>query len=571
MKNKFKNIFKILYIILIIPVIFLMTGCEDDDELRIKSIERTGFDLTSVTYTITYTDGSTFEYTVPSNNCVSISSIVRTSSINNVDIYTITLSNGETTNFEVINGVSISSVEYDHQTGLRDYYKVNYSNGTHSFFSILNGKDGKDGVSLEDMYEEINATKPAEEKYNSIVEFIQDYLVINANSNSSAVATGKALLSSVSIYSEYSVSGSSWGLSGYVTQKDKSHSAGAGVIYQLDKENGDAYIITNCHVVYNENAEASGATIDGYSDNIHCYLYGQESFPVKSYDENGHLITDSQGYPVIDYGENAIECELVGASKRYDIAVLKVRNSEILKNSSARQVDVCNSNDTTVGSLAIAVGNPDADGISATVGHINVDSEYILVDIDPAVTSYLREFRIDTPVNSGNSGGGLFNDNGELIGIVNAKTANSDMENIGHAIPSNTAVGVANNLIYNSSLGYEIGKIARLGVITNIKSSKSYYSPEKLTTLIEEVVEIESVEEGSLAETLNMQAGYEFVKVYHTNESGTQAFDISRQFYLFDILINVKVGETLVFEMKNGGETLQFTHQFQEEDFVEFL
>ena len=72
---------------------------------------------------------------------------------------------------------------------------------------------------------------------------------------------------------------------------------------------------------------------------------------------------------------------------------------------------------------------------------------------DPTVTvningkTEMRVIRVDTAVNPGNSGGGLFNSKGELIGIVNAKIISSDVENIGYAIPSSVAINVADNII----------------------------------------------------------------------------------------------------------------------------
>ena len=62
----------------------------------------------------------------------------------------------------------------------------------------------------------------------------------------------------------------------------------------------------------------------------------------------------------------------------------------------------------------------------------------------------LRVMRTDAAVNSGNSGGGLFDDSGRLIGIVNAKSSNTSDDNIGYAIPSNVATAIADNAIYYS-------------------------------------------------------------------------------------------------------------------------
>jgi S1-C subfamily serine protease len=84
-------------------------------------------------------------------------------------------------------------------------------------------------------------------------------------------------------------------------------SYGSGVIYSIDREAGDAYIITNFHVVYN----SASVTSNGISNNIKVYLYGMES----------------DAY--------AIPATFVGGSLTQDLAVLKVRGSRILAESNA--------------------------------------------------------------------------------------------------------------------------------------------------------------------------------------------------------------------------------------------
>jgi len=452
-----KKVLKCIVLAFIIPLCFLFVGCSKQDmsAYKIKSIERTDFNESTITYTITYEDDSTFSYSVPNENVVSIASIEKTLSENNVDIYTITLTNNKTTSFEVTNGNAIKSITYDYTEGLKDYYKINYTDGTTTTYSITNGKDGSNGVSLEDMYE----TAGGDSKYGNITKFIEEYLTINLNSASNnTIATGKAVLSAVSVYAFTNVTDAYYSYQfGVEDGKYVAVSAGAGVIYSLDKESGDAYIITNAHVVYNEEADDG----NNYANKVMCYLYGQESSIKFLYerDENGNVkyqdgygyypeyIYDDNGYPKIDYGEYAIPCEIIGASIDYDIAVLKVSNSQVIKKSSAIKTEVANSDNVLLNSTAIAIGNPDAGGIAVTTGVISVISEYINVEIETDNPSTLREFRIDTPVNSGNSGGGLFNNKGELIGIVNAKTSDSTIENMGYAIPSNVAINLAQNII----------------------------------------------------------------------------------------------------------------------------
>ena len=189
--------------------------------------------------------------------------------------------------------------------------------------------------------------------------------------------------------------------------------AGSGVIYKIDKAKGDAYIVTNYHVVY----------YDGIFDECVLYLYGMEN---KQY---------------------AIPATFVGGSLTNDIAVLKVTGSEVIKNSYAIAAPFADSENVRVFDATIAVGNPEGYGISATTGIISVESESIeLLGADGSLIK-LRVMRTDAAINLGNSGGGLYNENGEIIGIVCAKRTGEDVDNFGYAIPSNLAKNLIDNVI----------------------------------------------------------------------------------------------------------------------------
>ncbi|MBO5909961.1 MAG: trypsin-like peptidase domain-containing protein, partial [Clostridia bacterium] len=361
--------------------------------------------------------------------------------------------------------VSIKDIKKTDSIGIVDVYTITYTNGTTDEFTIVNGEDGANlynNITINDLY---NQVKTSKHSGYTLLDFIDEYLDIRLDS--SAVASSKALRSAVSIFVEHEITipdygniisytQTAFGLQpNYGIKNSILWGAGSGVIYNLDKETGDAYILTNYHVCFNNSVMAE----DGIATKFTTYIYGYESIDMadlyylpyynQSCEEYKSLFKyDANGLPIIDYGFGAINAEYVGGSEQYDIAVLKVTNSEILKNSDCLAVDVYNSDMVTAGSKAIAVGNPDACGISVTEGVISVDSEYISVQIDDD-SVVIREFRIDTPVNGGNSGGGLFDGFGRLIGIVNAKTPNTAIENIGYAIPSNVATRVAESIIDN--------------------------------------------------------------------------------------------------------------------------
>ena len=240
--------------------------------------------------------------------------------------------------------------------------------------------------------------------------------------------------------------------------------AGAGVIYQLDKDRGDAFIITNYHVVHNADSTSS----DGIAEELVIFLYGME------------------------YNEYAISAEYVGGSSVYDIAVLRVNNSDVLRSSSAVAATIADSSEVSILQTAIVIGNPEALGLSATVGAINVDSEYIEMELSTGEKGQMRVMRVDAAVNEGNSGGGLYDKSGNLIGIVNAKIISSSVDNMGYAIPSNIAIGVAQSIIdycYGTSNRSMYKCLIGITLVTD--SSSCVYDTETGKVMIRETVAIE--------------------------------------------------------------------------------
>ena len=307
--------------------------------------------------------------------------------------------------------VSIKDIKKTDSVGVVDTYTITYTNGDTSEFTIVNGEDGANlynNITINDLYNQVKDSKPVG---YTLINFIDEYLDIQVDTT--AVASSRALRSAMSIFVEHEVTipdynnitgytQTAYGLQpNYGTKLSISWGAGAGVIYKFDKTTGNAYIITNYHVCFSADANAE----DGIGTRFTTYIYGGESIDLNDlmylqyYNSNCKEYAslfdeyDAQGKPIIDYGYGAIEAEYVGGSEQYDIAVLKVTNSDILKNSDCLPAETYNSDEVSAGSTAIAIGNPDASGIAVTDGVVSVDSEYISVQIsDTAVT--LREFRI---------------------------------------------------------------------------------------------------------------------------------------------------------------------------------
>ncbi len=352
-------------------------------------------------------------------------------------------------------------------------------------------------------------------------------IIINTQTASGAeYAANKGLRSAVSIYTHFQKTvsyGGFFGRPGSSSTYDY-YSAGSGVIYKLDKSSGSAYIITNYHVVYDVNSNTSNKI----SNDINVYLYGME--------ENKY----------------AISAEYIGGSMTYDIAVLRVKNNDILKNADIEEPEITDSDDITVGQYAIAVGNPEALGLSATFGIVSVNSEYITMTApDNATSVTLRVVRIDTAVNGGNSGGGLYNSNGQLIGIVNAKIVNEEVENISYAIPSNVAVSIADNIIYycddNSN---ESVQRAIIGISVGTSYSKAVLDTETGLMRIVETVTVSGISDNSLASGVFEQNDI----IRSVTLNGTTK-EVTRKHMVIDIMLKARVGDTVQFTViRNGSE-----------------
>lgn len=339
---------------------------------------------------------------------------------------------------------------------------------------------------------------------------------ISSSSSTNMLAASKALLSSVSITT--------------------STSAGSGVIYKLEKEKGNAYIITNYHVVYDNGS---------INSEIYAYLYGMEAS---------------------DY---AIPATYVGGSMNYDIAVLKVTGSTILMESNAAAVSVADSDDVAILDTAIAIGNPEGQGISATVGCINVDSENISVGFqiyNKVQRITLRVMRTDAAVNSGNSGGGLFNAKGELIGIVNAKDADSSTDNIGYAIPSNVAKAIAENILYYCD-GQTKQNVYRcmLGVTVGIKDLYTEYDTETGKIYKKETVMLTEVASNAAISGL-LKAG----DVINSITIDGVKHEVSRTYHIIDTMLYARVGSSVVINVTRDGSVSDITVPIVESMLTEY-
>lgn len=161
---------------------------------------------------------------------------------------------------------------------------------------------------------------------------------------------------------------------------------------------------------------------------------------------NNHVIDGASKITVMTHDQKSYTATLVGKDSKTDLAVLKISATNL------QPAVYGDSSKLVVGELAVAIGNPLGQlGGTVTEGIISALNRDINID-----GSTMNLLQTSAALNPGNSGGGLFNEYGELVGIVNAKSSGSGIEGIGFAIPINTVTGIVDDIL---AFGYVQGRI----------------------------------------------------------------------------------------------------------------
>lgn len=408
------------------------------------------------------------------------------------------------------------------------------------WLATLQGVDGQDGRDLtaKDLYE----TAVANGYTGTYLDFCAEVLKVDLRESNDVDTIARNVTSVVSIYCGFSqtVRANPW-----TTQKRYYPTAGAGVILDLDQETGSALIVTNYHVIYDANSDIAS----GISDSIYLYTYG--AYNAFSGSEYTTPYADTKG--------DGMKAIYVGGAMEYDIAILMVQNNEFLKTCVASEAVLAESDEVQVGEKVFAIGNPDGAGIAATEGIISVESEYIQMsatDGSSAVVQY-RVMRTDAAINSGNSGGALFNVEGELIGITNAKNVSSQVDNMGYALPITQVRNLAENIMYNRA--ENCARVALLGIIAQTVDSKAYYN-EFGCLKIQEEFEVAEAPSSNHSAYGKLNVG-DKIKGIKLNDGEWVIFN--RKYQLTDQLLRVRKGDNVTLKLTDSNgvvreETIAF-------------
>ena len=456
-------------------------------------------------------------------------------------------------------GVYVVSIEQTTSNNEGTYYLVTYSNGQTTTLSIQNGVDGQDGQDGRDgengrdgqdlTIGSVYAKYVEEYGEISYADFLREYLNVTFFDNSTVI--NSCLSSCLKVYTEFYTTAfvgyDRWFNPQYADTV--SMMCGSAIVYKVESDY--TYVLTNYHVVFNANANTDNGS--NIARKIVGYLYGSEDDPVDSG-------TKENGYTVYNYGTYGLEFEYVGGSIDYDIAVLKIETNRIKAvNEDVKAVELAEK--YYVGETAIAIGNPENEGISVTQGIVSVDNEYISLSIDNQNRSY-RSIRIDTSIYGGSSGGGLFNCYGQLIGITNAGDNND--QNINYAIPVEIVKGVAKNILdyYDGTSPTSVKKI-KLGISASSQNSKYVYdSASGYGSIVEDII-VDAVEENSIASILGLQENDQIKSIFINDIE----YSINRTFEIGDILLGARGNDVIkVIYTRNSQQYLSTTYTILDTD-----
>ena len=247
---------------------------------------------------------------------------------------------------------------------------------------------------------------------------------------------------------------------------------------------------------------------------------------------NHHVVADATAVKVTLYNGETYDAAVIGSDEDYDLAVLKI-------NASGLQAVVLGDSDSlNVGDHVLAIGNPLGElTFSMSGGMVSSVNRPINVDGTP-----FNMIQTDASINPGNSGGPLFNQYGEVIGIVSAKYSqysNTSVEGLGFAIPMNDVAAMVQDIMTN---GYVTNK-PYLGITAGTMNAQMAQQ-----TGLTGGVYVYSVEEGGAGAQSGLQVGDVITKVGDTTVTSMEDLTAAKKGY--------SAGDKATFTVYRGGKTV---------------
>lgn len=296
--------------------------------------------------------------------------------------------------------------------------------------------------------------------------------------------------------------------------------------------------------IYEENVNACVGITTSVTTNYYGYttkravsgsgfIISEDGYIVTNY----HVVEDSDTITVTTYDDKSYSATFIGGDESNDIAVLKI-DAEGLQAVTLGDSDVLR-----VGDTVAAIGNPLGElTFSLTMGIVSAKDREITFSSGRTMTL----IQTDTAINSGNSGGPLFNEYGEVVGITNAKYSSNGMggtvsiENICFAIPINLVRGMIESLVEN---GYIVKPYVGV-IVSNVSDELQSYG-------IPAGASIQAVNEDSPAEAAGLKE-----KDIITAANDTEIHSSSD---LVSFVSNCRPGDEITLQVYRAGESEQLS------------
>ncbi len=315
--------------------------------------------------------------------------------------------------------------------------------------------------------------------------------------------------------------------SGSVDSSGSSVGKDASQIYD-DNVNSTVGITTEIPMEYMGYQTTSASAGSGF-------IYSEDGYIVTNY----HVVKGADKIKVTTYDKNEYDAGLIGYDDTNDIAVLKIDAKGL------KPVTIGDSDKLSVGDSVVAIGNPLGElTFSLTSGNVSALDRQVKIQ-----NNSMKLIQTDCAINSGNSGGALFNSSGEVIGITNAKSSGgftqASVDNIGFAIPINSVNGIIDSIIEKGYIMKPYIGITGSDLASDYQMGGLFSNNQTSDTA---GVVINNVEEGSPAATSGLKPGDIITKV---NDE-----EISGMVELRSLIQNTAEGDSIKFTVSRDGENV---------------
>lgn len=314
-------------------------------------------------------------------------------------------------------------------------------------------------------------------------------------------------------------------------------SSGTGIVFS-----SDGYIVTNAHVITTEVTTYANNS-NGYSDPFSSFFGNFYGYNTQTQTQTEVVEADKVTVTLSDGTE--YEAEIIGSDSNTDLAVLKIEATGLTA------AEIGDSSALEMGDKAVTLGYPLGLGLSASDGIISGLDKEMSVEVAGGTTT-MTLIQTDAAINSGNSGGPLINEYGQVVGITSSKLVASGIEGVGFAIPITDALPILNELMTTGTVKSTVPKIGITGTQITAAVKRYYNLP------VDSGVLVASVESGSCAEAAGLAEGDVIV--------AADGQEISTMDELVTIKNTHKAGEvmTITIARSDGNVDLELTLDAEE-------